>query len=92
MRFKVKASRLKNLSWWIPRRRDPVKPRVYCGSMSAAIDGDVISRPRGATLPLDQQPLAYDHTGGQARRMTALETARWLRECAEKKGKPWPLA
>lgn len=25
-------------------------------------------------------------------KMTALETARWLREQAEKKGKPWPLA
>jgi len=93
--MRMKASQLgpgwqKGLAW-IARRREPPRQKVHSGSLAAMIDDESYPQPRGATLPRDQQPLAYDHTRGPARRMSALEAAQWLRESAERKGQPWPL-
>lgn len=49
--------------------------------------GDGMPLPRGATL---KNAPATNRI--PAPKMSALETARWLRECARKNGQKWPLA
>lgn len=78
-----------------PLRVGP-EPRAYKAQRGtlAALLATSPPLPRGATLPpVHKAAPAFVHSRNQpARRMTALETARWLRESAEKRRQPWPLA
>ncbi len=65
------------------------KEKFIRGTMAWAIQqGDVL--PHGVYRRV--RPNDVPGVRIPAPRMTALETARWLREQAEKKGKKWPLA
>lgn len=70
--------------------RPPKEPAAGKGTLARAIqNGEVspsceyVKQPKPATLP-DPRP--------RGKKMTAAETAKWLRESAERRGKAWPLA
>jgi hypothetical protein len=61
------------------------------GTMAHAIKiGEVTEHCTYRRRPASTEPGSDPRPRG--RKMTALEFARWLRESAEKKGQPWPLA
>jgi hypothetical protein len=86
---------------WPPKRRQfPKQLRQVVahqhpgnGTLAAMIAKEGLPLPRGATLPRSSSPQAFEHAPNRpARKMTALETAQWLRHHAKKQGQAWPLA
>jgi hypothetical protein len=64
-----------------------VRERPIRGTLAWAIEqGEVDEAGRYRKAPRD------DRSTEPARKMSAQEVAQWLRESAEKKGKPWPRA
>lgn len=68
----------------------PIHRTAHRAANTADKDFISPSLQRGATLPPDNSPLWFEHSANKpARRMTALETAQWLRES---QGRKWKLA
>lgn len=71
-----------------PPREEP-KEKIIRGTLAWAISiGEMHDNGTYKSRPPSKQPAAQP----RGRKMNALELARWLRESAERKGKPWPLA